>query len=591
MKKKWLVGVCAALLLSGAARAGEQVAVKFDGASNAEAVIQTFRSATGADLKMVRLMSGNAWVISLPDNINDQERARILDALRTIRGVDWVEAETHHRTNTLNGGWIPNDPNLAPNQWNLHDPAIPGNAKGAINAVNAWSSSKGDGIVIAIIDNGVNATHPDLQGKMLPGYSFITRTGRGTNTQPPAFGAKCANAAQQNGSAPKMVYHGTNMAGIAAAATNNGLGIAGVAPNASILPVKVMDECQASSFDVADAIRWAAGSSVPGVPGNPNPARVISMSLGAAGVSKCDAVTQAAIADASAKGAVVVVAAGNESGPVTTPATCHGAIAVAGLTYAGALGSYSNFGPAIAVSAPGGGGSVGEPDPVNDWSLWTIGATSYANDDLPAYNSVGIGTSNAVPQVAGVAALMLAQRPALTPAAVRQLLRKSARSFVDSSCNTWICGAGMLDAFGAVTLAAQAVVPNASAIAPKSVSTGTTVALDGSQSSSANVSYAWTQLSGPRVTLLNANAAIASFTPTVAGDYQFGLTVTDNASGLSAGTSVLLSAAVPASTSGGSSGGSSASGDGGGGGAFGLFEAVLLLAGGLLAFAGRRRIR
>lgn len=589
MKKKWLVGVCAALLLAGAAQAGEQVAVKFDGASNAQAVIQTFRSATGADLKMVRLMSGNAWVISLPDNINDQERARILDALRTIRGVDWVEAETHHRTNTLNGGWIPNDPNLAPDQWNLHDPAIPGNAKGAINAVNAWSSSKGDGIVIAIIDNGVNATHPDLQGKMLPGYSFITRTGRGTNTQPPAFGAKCANSAQQNGSAPTMVYHGTNMAGIAAAATNNGLGIAGVAPNASILPVKVMDECQASSFDVADAIRWAAGSSVPGVPVNPNPARVISMSLGAAGVSKCDAVTQAAIADASAKGAVVVVAAGNESGPVTTPATCHGAIAVAGLTYAGTLGSYSNFGPAIAVAAPGGGGSVGQPDPVYGWSLGAIGATSYDKNGngTAIYNSVGIGTSNAVPQVAGVAALMLALRPALTSTAVRQLLRKSARSFVDSSCNTWICGAGMLDAFGAVTLAAQAVVPNASAIAPKSVSTGTTVALDGSQSSSANVSYAWTQLSGPRVTLLNANAAIASFTPTVAGDYQFGLTVTDNASGLSAGTSVLLSAAVPANTS----SGSNPSGEGGGGGAFSLFEAALLLAGGLLAFVGRRRIR
>ncbi|NUA30578.1 MprA protease, GlyGly-CTERM protein-sorting domain-containing form [Cupriavidus basilensis] len=232
---------------------------------------------------------------------------------------------------------------------------------------------------------------------------------------------------------------------------------------------------------------------------------------------------------------------------------------------------------------------VVQPDPVYGWSLEDIGATSYDNNGKGSaiYNSVGIGTSNAVPQVAGVAALMLAQRPALTPAAVRQLLRKSARSFVDSSCNTWICGAGMLDAFGAVTLAAQAVVPNASAIAPKSVSTGTTVALDGSQSSSANVSYAWTQLSGPRVTLLNANAAIASFTPTVAGDYQFGLTVTDNASGLSAGTSVLLSAAVPANTS----SGSNSSGEGGGGGAFSLFEAVLILAGGLLAFAGRRRIR
>ncbi|WP_423739631.1 MprA protease, GlyGly-CTERM protein-sorting domain-containing form [Cupriavidus basilensis] len=142
----------------------------------------------------------------------------------------------------------------------------------------------------------------------------------------------------------------------------------------------------------------------------------------------------------------------------------------------------------------------------------------------------------------------------------------------------------MLDALGAVTLAAQAIIPTAAATAPKSATTGTTVALDGSQSSSTNVSYAWTQLSGPTVTLLNANAAVASFTPTVAGDYQFGLTVTDNASGLSAGTSVLLSATAPAGTSSGSNS------SGGGGGAFSLVEALLLLAGGLLAFVGRRRI-
>ncbi|EHP44156.1 serine metalloprotease MrpA [Cupriavidus basilensis OR16] len=243
----------------------------------------------------------------------------------------------------MNGGWIPNDPNFAPKQWNLHDPAIPGNAKGAINAVNAWSSSKGDGIVIAILDNGVNATHPDLQGKLLPGYSFVTRAGRGTNTQPPAFGAQCVNPALQNGATATMAYHGTSMAGIAAAATNNGQGIAGVAPNSMVLPVKVLDECMSSNFDMADGIRWAAGLGVSGAPGNPHPARVISVSISSSGA--CGQTIQSAIQDAVVVGSVVVAGAGNDGGAVGNTGSCKGVIAVGAIDHTGLRASYSNFRP------------------------------------------------------------------------------------------------------------------------------------------------------------------------------------------------------------------------------------------------------
>ncbi|MCY1545087.1 hypothetical protein D9M68_810120 [compost metagenome] len=145
----------------------------------------------------------------------------------------------------------------------------------------------------------------------------------------------------------------------------------------------------------------------------------------------------------------------------------------------------------------------------------------------------------------------------------------------------------MLDAMGAITLAAQAVIPSSVVNAPRSVNTGTTVALDGSQSTSANVSYAWTQLSGPSVSITNANAAVASFTPTVVGDYQFGLAVTDLTTGLSANATVQLSAVSTATASNPTS--SSRSGDSGGGGAFGLLEATLLLTAGAAAFFGRRR--
>lgn len=576
----------AALAFATAASAGEQVAIKYEASAGEEQVVgQRLRSAAGADLRVVRPMSGNAWVIALPDNITEQERDRILAALRTVPGVQWIESEVRHYTNTLNGGWVPNDPNFGSSQWNLHDPAITGNAKAAVNAVNAWAKAKGDGMVIAIVDNGVNSTHPDLQGKLLQGYNFITRTGRGTNTQSPAFGARCANAAQQNGSAPTMSYHGTTMAGIAAAATNNSVGVAGVAPNASILPIKVLDECTSSSFDVADGIRWAAGLSVPGVPVNSHPARVINISLSSPG--SCDQVTQSAIQDAVGAGSVVVTIAGNDGGAVGNTGSCNGAITVGAVDYAGARASYSNYGSQVALMAPGGGGVITQADPVYGWSLGSIGATSYDNNGTPIYNANGSGTSNAAPQVAGVAALMLGVRPALTPAAVRQLLQKSARPFVDASCNSAICGAGMLDALAAVNLAESASIPTAVASAPSSVTTGTSVALDGSRSTSGNASYAWKQLSGPTVTLNGADTAIASFTPTAAGDYQFGLTVADRETGLSAGTSVLLSATAAAT----SSASTGSSGGGGGGGAFGPLEAAMLFMAGALAFAGRRRAR
>lgn len=203
----------------------------------------------------------------------------------------------------------------------------------------------GTGVVIGIVDSGVDLDHPDLAGKMLPGKTFL---GCGQ--------AGCGNGDWESGPKDRRKFdspHGTHVAGIAAALTDNGKGIAGVAPEAMLLPVKVLDEDGGSFSDIALGIRYAAD----------NGARVINLSLGA--LPGVQALTftglitdvQEAIADANAKGTVVVAAAGNEAAPLCgTPGFDPGALCVAATDRRQAHSYYSNFGVKpdfLAVSAPG----------------------------------------------------------------------------------------------------------------------------------------------------------------------------------------------------------------------------------------------
>ncbi|HET7863571.1 MAG TPA: S8 family serine peptidase, partial [Burkholderiaceae bacterium] len=238
----------------------------------------------------------------------------------------------------------------------------------------------------------------------------------------------------------------TQVAGLIGAATENGVGIAGTGWNVKVLPVRVLGRCGGSFTDISDAIIWASGGTVSGVPANPTPARVINMSLG--GTSSCPSTLQSAIDSARSRGTVVVVAAGNESANASTsaPANCNGVVVVAAVGRTGARASYSNFGSIVDLAAPGGDGSNGI------FSTLNAGATTPGADSFASYQ----GTSMATPHVAAVAALMLSVNSALTPDDVEARLKSSARPF-PASCSQ--CGSGLLDASAAIDAAMGTTPP------------------------------------------------------------------------------------------------------------------------------------
>jgi hypothetical protein len=250
-----------------------------------------------------------------------------------------------------------------------------------------------------------------------------------------------------------------------------------------------LGKCGGFDSDIIAGMRWAAGLPVAGVPVNPTPARVLNLSLGGDGA--CDAAYSDALAEITARGAVVVAAAGNSAGhAVSAPANCPGVIAVGGLRHVGTKVGFSDLGPEVALSAPAGNCvdvGLGEP------CRYPILTTSNAGATMPLADGAGgsiytdsfnasVGTSFAAPLVAGTAAMMLSAQPALTPSAVRTLLQDTARPFptqggdngdgtpvpqcmapqfngstpvdqLQCYCTTATCGAGMLDAGAAVAAA------------------------------------------------------------------------------------------------------------------------------------------
>jgi subtilisin family serine protease len=288
-------------------------------------------------------------------------RAAALRALRRSRAVRY--AEPLRRLQALADPVPVPDPGR-PEQWGLD----------AIGADAAWAVTRGAGVVVAVIDTGV-APAPDLAGRLLPGWNAIART---------------ADATDDNG-------HGTHVAGTIAEVAGNGLAEAGVAPEAWILPVKVLDSTGAGSdADVAAGIVWAADHG----------ARIVNLSLGG---SDASSVLADAVSYARAKGLLIVAAAGNDGGAVGVPARLGGVVAVGAVDSSRARAPFSAGGRALDLVAPG----VGILQQTLD------GAGGYADRSLS-------GTSMASPQVAGVAALVLAAGRVRTAAGVARLLARTA---------------------------------------------------------------------------------------------------------------------------------------------------------------------
>ena len=336
-----------------------------------------------------------------------------------------------------------NDPKFA-EQWHYTDP------KTGVNVGPTWATTTGKDIVVAVLDTGIRP-HEDFEpGRILPGFDFISNTfvandGDGRDADPSDPGDWIqAGDPFQCGPPQDSSWHGTHVAGTVAATADNNIGLAGVAYDAKILPVRVLGKCGGLRDDIAAGILWAAGLSVPGVPDNPNPAAVINLSLGGQS-AVCPTEYQDAIDAAVASGATVIVAAGNANSEVAgfTPANCANVITVAATNRAGGKAFYSNTGALVDIAGPG--GETFQTDADGVWSTLNSGTKGPGDDIYAAYQ----GTSMATPHVAGIAALIHAVNPGIDADGVRRRLIASAKPFPThpgARCDTSICGAGIADA-------------------------------------------------------------------------------------------------------------------------------------------------
>jgi len=509
-------------------------------------------------------------------------------AARLAKDADVEYAVPDERRHALA---LPNDPllpastsaALAAGQWYLQ-PAD-STLVAAINAVGAWSITTGSSsVVVADVDTGVLPAHPDLANKLLAGYDFVSSTttagdGGGRDTDPTDPGDyTTANQCGDGGAATSSSWHGTQTSSIIGAQTNNGIGMASVGYDVKVLPVRVLGKCGGTDSDIIAGMLWAGGvSSVPTT--NPNPAKVINLSLGGSG--SCTTAYQDAINQLVAAGVTIVVAAGNDEGlAVGVPANCSNVIAVAGLRHVGTKVGFSSIGPEVAIAAPGGNCVNSTGSCLYPILTATDSGTTTANTTAAGYTysngtNYSVGTSFATPMVAGAAALMLSVNPSLKPATIKSLLQSTARSFPtqpsgsstpvckaptstaqdECYCTTSTCGAGMLDVGAAVAAAAAGATPTASISASATtVAAGTTVTLDGSASVAAGTrtvtGYAWSITSGASFASFSGatNAATASLKTTGIGSVTVQLTVTDSAGTQASKTQVITVTAPAAPT-------------------------------------------
>jgi subtilisin family serine protease len=410
------------------------------------------------------IAQSGAHVLRLPQGSTQAQMQAVIDNLKRLPDIAYVEEDQRMFVMAPTNDTSYND------LWGML-PVNTGTPSYGANFQNAWALTTGSGVVLAVIDTGI-LPHPDIgsitlgsqtvNGNLVSaGYDFITdcriaatcaaTTASGSAARSPVDNAfdqgdwiTSAEAAAgqyfQGCTVRNSSWHGTHVAGTVAAIGNNNEGVVGGAYGARILPVRALGKCGGFTSDVAAAIRWAAG--VHGSITNPNPARVINLSLGGSG--SCSTTYQEAINAATAAGSIVVVAAGNSNTNVSNaqPASCNNVIAVAATNRAGSRASYSNFGSGIHVAAPGGEGT-----------LASNAILSTLNNGTTTYNPAGFnyvayqGTSMAAPHVSAAVALLKANISSITTTQARAVLQATVTSFpASSTCTTSTCGAGILNA-------------------------------------------------------------------------------------------------------------------------------------------------
>lgn len=596
---------------------------------------QTLSAMAGVGMKPVRALAGSASLVELDVPMRLSEAKVAAARLASDPQVEYAEPDILMKKLV-----IPDEPLFGQRQWNMFAPSSTftgpvstggtksAQATGAINTPGAWDITTGsNGVVIAVVDTGI-VNHPDLNGnpnfgaayqptaRFLSGYDFISGNvgASGNPTLPANFVANDGDGrdpdpsdpgdwvtAQEKAMFPELCddgdagdtsssWHGSHVAGIAAATTNNTLGVAGVAWNVRILPVRALGKCGGSLSDIAEAIRWAAGLQITGIPLNTTPAQVINLSLG--GGDTCGPTMQSAVTAAMATGAVIVAASGNEgNNGVIAPANCTGVIAVTAHTINGENADYANVGSGVTISAPGGGspsvlGAGGETDDPNWWGfrIWStvlFGSTTRASatgaSTGPAYAGF-TGTSAASPHVAGVVALAKSILPSASPSDMRSFLTTNARAFpANSGCApggslAGLCGAGLLDATLAPTIRS----------APQSiaVTAGQPASFFVAAAGLGPLTYQWLRNGVPI-----AGATSAAYTTPINAQTDSGASFTVSVTNV-VSTTVSPAATLTVAQATPTGGAPPPTGGGGGGGSLPVWQLLLLC---VLAFAARTR--
>ncbi|MFE7447881.1 S8 family serine peptidase [Streptomyces chartreusis] len=408
---------------SGAAEAKSNKAAEADAAAKGEEA--------GEDLDFERRLGSGAALVDLGENLSRTDVADVVAEYRADPQVAYVVPDRLNKPLAT-----PNDTDYS-KQWDLFETTA------GMNVPGAWDVATGSGVTVAVIDTGY-VTHSDLGANIVAGYDFISdatvgNDGNGRDSNPADPGDwTAANECASGDPAYGSSWHGTHVAGTIAAVTNNGKGVAGIAYGAKVSPLRVLGKCGGYDSDIIDAITWASGGTVSGVPANANVAKVINMSLGGGGA--CSTATQSAINAAVNRGTTVVVAAGNSNANASgySPASCANVISVAAADRQGNRSYYSNYGSVVDIAAPGGETNSVAANGI--LSTLNSGAQGPSAENYDYYQ----GTSMAAPHVAGLAALMKSANPALTPAQIESAIKTNSRA-LPGACSGG-CGAGLADA-------------------------------------------------------------------------------------------------------------------------------------------------
>jgi serine protease len=614
----------------------------------------------GVPMRASRAIAADLHVIRVDgvQSVGGLENA--IAKLRADSSVEYAEPDARMHRHA-----VPNDP-LYSAQWYLQPVASTANGTtaSAVNAQAAWDLTQGSrGVVVAVLDTGVRFDHPDLGraesgGKLLPGYDFVSadtngaltaNDGDGWDADPSDPGDWISQTDKNTGGTlfsncdlDDSSWHGTRVAGIVGAGTNNSAGVAGTGWTTWVLPVRVLGKCGGYTSDIIAGMRWSAGLTVSGAPANPYPAKVLNLSLG--GDGSCTNAYQSAVDEIVARGVLVVVSAGNDGSTVDAPANCRGVAAIGALRHVGNKVGFSNLGPGVTISAPGGNcvnTGAGQPCLYSIDTTTNLGTTTPGSNDYTNQQNFNVGTSFSAPIVSAIAGLMYGVNGNLTPSQAIARLQASARPFPvvnetdpatgqpiptcrvptsasdtqtsQCNCTTSTCGAGMADAAAAVTAALR---PIAAVQLPAPAAAGQQLALNASGSAAACnrtiASYAWSVIQGTAALTATSGAQTSLTVPAAGTTVVVRVTVTDDqgrtdtadvtvAAGSvsstapsSAGASACLTAITFGSTGGGTTPTTPTAPSGGGGGGGGALDGATLALGGLLALAAgaaRRRRR